>query len=184
VKIIGLTGMASCGKSTIRAGLVYNLKKQGYKVADIHEVPRAHYGPINKDTTELSQVTMLSEQIKLFILFCRNNSEQDIIITDRTPMDFLAYSKYYKIPHKHWLPTAKYYTNLYDRIYYIMSPTKMENDGVRNTNKLVEETIAGYLEEMLFSHPQIADKTKIIRNYEMNPNIVSDLTKEIKEMIK
>tara|TARA_R110000822_G_scaffold149056_8_gene288155 strand:+ start:1020 stop:1556 length:537 start_codon:yes stop_codon:yes gene_type:complete len=151
---IGFCGTMSVGKTT----LVNELKKlpefKGYTFRTERSKYLKEMGiPLNTDSTIKGQTIFLAERTSELM--------QENIITDRTVIDVMAFTKCSKsIPHwvkldfcsyAHWL------LDEYDYIFYV-SPkgVEIEDNGVRETDldyrNLIDETI---LELMNDQHPSL-----------------------------
>jgi len=136
---IGLCGTMSVGKTT----LVKELQKLKYFKDYEFATERSKYLsslgiPLNTDSTLRGQVAFLTERI----------SEVKIpkIITDRTVIDVIAFSLNSKSMNdrekQSFENLASKFIENYDHIFYINPEgTIIEDNGVRETNKLYRATI-------------------------------------------
>ncbi|MFW6046458.1 MAG: AAA family ATPase [Candidatus Woesearchaeota archaeon] len=148
---IGVSGSHGTGKSFTVYELAnrYKLEYPTKEVTVITEVARDCPLPINQGTTIKAQEWMISNQIQREIN-AENNC--DIIITDRTLADYLAYtrSKYEHLYHK-LLPFLKYYISSYDVIFYKTLENNNQyliNDGVRDVDEEFQKNIDTSLQDI------------------------------------
>jgi len=129
---IGFAGTMSCGKTTLVNALKELPEFKDYNFATERSKYLRDLGiPLNTDSTIKGQVVFLAERAsELFY---------DNIITDRTVIDVIAFTKLAKsIPHYMGDDFEKLASNLikeYDYIFYV-SPdgVELEDNGVRTTD--------------------------------------------------
>lgn len=134
---IGISGTHGVGKtfSVYEKANEYKLKYPDKEISIICEIARRSPFPINEKTTLESQQWMFTSQIKAEM---EEEKTSDIIITDRSLADYLAYAKeiseefFYRL-----LPYLKFYIQSYDIIIYktIENNPYHFNDGVRSMDK-------------------------------------------------
>jgi len=147
---IGITGAQSVGKTTLLNGLRSEKIFQNYTICD--EVTRRvkSYGlPINEDGTDNTQRLIMNEHI--VNVFMHEN-----MLTDRTVLDGLVYTTYLYKNAKVNMPTLKYVTDVfdkvwtqYDHVFYIEPEFPIENDGTRSTDLKFRDDIAELFESII-----------------------------------
>lgn len=154
------------------------LKKEFPKFHFVSEAARDCPYPINENTGFLSQDFIFRTQV------CRElNAELgDVVITDRTTFDQLAYIEYayrdamtisenkYELLKRYALAWA----NTYDVLFYVPIEFDLVNDGVRSTDDNYRRKIDEYIIDM------INDKN---RRYYTLTGTVDERLKQIKEII-
>jgi len=141
---IGITGAQSVGKTTLLNALRSEKLFKDYVICD--EVTRRvkSYGlPINEEGTDITQRLIMNEHIV-------NVYMHDNMLTDRTALDGLVYSKYLYKNNQISISTMKYVRevfqkvrNSYDVIFYIDPEFDIVDDGVRSTDKEFRDDITG-----------------------------------------
>ena len=140
---IGLCGTQSVGKTTLVNALKETKQFKDYKFRTERSKYLMEMGiPLNTDSTVKGQSVFLAERASELM--------QDKIITDRTIIDVMAFSKcsesMYYFEADDFCTHAANMLKEYDHIFYI-SPkgVDIEDNGVRETNedyrKLIDETI-------------------------------------------
>ena len=147
---IGISGTHGTGKSFLVYELAnkYKLDYPSKEVTVITEVARQCPFEINQGASLQAQEWMFCNQIQKEIE-AENNC--DIVITDRTIADYLAYTKHqYEDFFYRFLPYLKYYISTYDRIYYksLEKNQYMVDDGIRATDKNFQHEIDILLQEI------------------------------------
>jgi hypothetical protein len=135
---IAYSGTHGTGKTTKVSKLFNEIKIQEPKKSVGLLLENASFSPlpINKDTSELSQFWIFTNQMAEEI---RLHNHYDILVTDRSIMDAIAYSK--TMGYDSWkgmFEHAKYFMNTYNRIYYVSIENNdyWHNDGVRDADDL------------------------------------------------
>jgi len=147
---IGVSGTHGTGKSYTLYELAnkYKIKYPNKEVTVVTEVARQCPFEINQDASLNAQIWMISKQTQME-LEAENNC--DIVVTDRTIIDYLAYTKYqYEEFFYRFLPYLKYYVSTYDRIYYksLENNQYMVDDGIRATDKIFQKEIDNIIKEI------------------------------------
>lgn len=132
---IGITGSQSVGKTTLLNALRSESIFKDYKVCD--EVTRwvKNLGlPINESGTEVTQELIMMKHV--YNVFLHDN-----MLTDRTALDGLVYSKWLR---QRWKISADSLENVYDvfvklisqydHLFFIKPEFDIVDDGVRSTN--------------------------------------------------
>jgi len=135
---IGFIGSHSSGKTTLVWQLAAWLKLQGYQdVAIVSEIARECDLVKNKDTTFDSQFWILMNQIDRE----RRLRDHEILLTDRTVIDNLAYSAWALLKTEkitRWEYTfmekvARAWSMLYPyKIVFFLEPLKLQKDSQRD----------------------------------------------------
>ena len=115
---ISFTGTHGTGKTTsvLKTAYDYKLKYPNKNIDILTENAKHSPLPINKKATEESQLWIFTNQIQKEIAVL---SKSDVLITDRTIVDSIAYTKrrgFDKLAEKK-LELAKYYISTYNTIY-------------------------------------------------------------------
>jgi GTPase SAR1 family protein len=144
---IGITGAQSVGKTTLLNALRSEKLFDDYTICD--EVTRRvkSYGlPINEDGTDTTQLLIMKEHIY-------NVFMHDRMITDRTALDGLVYSryllKYNKISDRTMRAVNDIFSRVwdqYDHVFYIEPEFEIVNDGVRSIDVQFRDEIAELFE--------------------------------------
>jgi thymidylate kinase len=150
----GLIGSHGVGKTTLLTQLVKRFIKENIDCYIITDTARRCPFNLNKRTDFKSQIWIFNEQIKRELI-----GSSDIILSDRTVLDILAYSKYamkngnmkeqeYETIKK--LVEDWIYSNPYFFLYVpIPEGLWIEDDGVRDTDKAYQKEIDDYILEAL-----------------------------------
>ena len=168
---IGITGAQSVGKTTLLNALRSEKLFTNYKICD--EVTRRvkSYGlPINEDGSDTTQRLIMNEHIANVFLY-------DNMLTDRTALDGLVYSKFLYKYAKINDNTMRYVTDVfhsvwekYDYVFYIEPEFEIVDDGVRSIDKKFRDEIADIFEQtiekmklsMCRVHGSVRDRTTSI----------------------
>jgi nicotinamide riboside kinase len=144
---IGITGAQSVGKTTLLNALRSEKFFNDYIICD--EVTRRvkSYGlPINEDGTDNTQRLIMNEHI--YNVFMFNN-----MLTDRTALDGLIYSKYLYKQNQISISTLKHVRQVfdkvwpeYDHVFYIEPEFDIVDDGVRSVDVNFRNEIADLFE--------------------------------------
>ena len=147
---IGISGAQSTGKTTLLNALRSEPFFKGYTVCN--EVTRkvASYGlPINENGNDVTQELIMNQHVV-------NLAMNDNMITDRTVLDGLVYSRYLYENDKITSKTLKYVEKVFDRmivgydmIYYIAPEFNIENDGVRSINTFFRDRVVSLFNEYI-----------------------------------
>lgn len=132
---IGIAGAQSVGKTTLLNALRSEKFFTGYVICD--EVTRRvrSYGlPINEDGNDITQRLIMNEHIANVFLY-------DNMVTDRTALDGLVYSKYLFKHVKISQTTLRYVNTVFDRVwssydhvFYIEPEFDLVDDGTRSVD--------------------------------------------------
>lgn len=147
---IGISGAQSTGKTTLLNALRSEPFFKDYEICN--EVTRkvASYGlPINEDGNDTTQELIMNQHIV-------NLAMHDNMITDRTVLDGLVYSKYLRENGKIVASTMNYVENIfnrmiqgYDLIFYVAPEFEIKNDGVRSINTFFRDRIVAIFNEVI-----------------------------------
>lgn len=147
---IGISGAQSTGKTTLLNALRSEPFFKDYTVCN--EVTRkvASYGlPINENGNDVTQELIMNQHVV-------NLAMNDNMITDRTVLDGLVYSRYLYENDKITSKTLKYVEKVFDRmivgydmIYYIAPEFNIENDGVRSINTFFRDRVVSLFNEYI-----------------------------------
>lgn len=166
-KIIAFTGSHGTGKSTATFQKAAELKLDPMNVEKdvslITENAKHAPGGINKKATIESQLWIFSNQLQREVTLC---SQYDLVISDRTVVDAIAYTKVNSIyskaysweePVKAMISMAKIHFPAYKEIYFrlIRNNDYLFNNGVRDANDRqyrqdVEDALIEIYKEILF----------------------------------
>ena len=140
---IGITGAHSVGKTTLLNALRSEKLFERYAICD--EVTRRvkSYGlPINEDGTDTTQILIMKEHIYNLFMY-------DDMITDRTSLDGLVYSRYLFKHNKISDKTMRLVNDIfsrtwdqYEHVFYIEPEFEIVDDGVRSTDNQFRDEIA------------------------------------------
>lgn len=134
---IAFSGSHGTGKTTHVLNKAHELKLQypDKSIDILSEVVRHSHFPINKKSTKESQLWMFCNHLQKEIELC---SKFDIIVTDRSLIDYCAYA-YFIDPmlSQQLFDISKTMFNTYDNIYFksIKSNDYLINDGIRDIDK-------------------------------------------------
>lgn len=159
---IGFTGSHGTGKTSTSIELTRRAQFKNYVTipSTAREAAEAGYG-INRDADELSQYMVLMARIVGEEL----DAEGLMYISDRTPVDSLAYTDYQM--DKVWMNRNPYYwkqcyritrwhMRKYDHVFYFPITFPIEKDGVRdgsvNYQKDIDRRVRKLLKEMEISY--------------------------------
>ena len=150
---IAISGTHGTGKTTALMETTTQVKMDnpGKEVGVLMEVARQCPGPLNKEATELSQLWIFAKQLEQEIALLRPHGPYDILITDRSLMDNVAYAKVMCMPiwsGLFWL--ASNHVKTYDKIIFktIANNDHWHDDGVRDVSdpvfrRRVEDVLLG-----------------------------------------
>lgn len=147
---IGITGAQSVGKTTLLNALRSEKFFKDYTVCD--EVTRRvmSYGlPINEDGNKATQRLIMNEHI--YNVFMYEN-----MLTDRTSLDGVVYTRYLHKEGKVDSNTLKHVKNVfskvwpvYDYVFYIEPEFEIVDDGVRSVNQTFRNDIVELFEDVI-----------------------------------
>jgi nicotinamide riboside kinase len=158
---IALTGAHSTGKTTLLNAFVKRNKR--FKFVSITETARIVIEkgfPMAKDATVDSYINYVNEQLKMELSARKTN--YDILISDRTILDAVAYAEINKkLSDEPFIPT--YVIEMLERIwlveqefydFYIFCPVEFPLifDGVRDEDSIYQEKISEHLKKLLERH--------------------------------
>ena len=159
---IGFTGTMSVGKTTLVNALKELPEFEGHKFVTERSAYLNSLGiPLNYKTTIEGQTIFLAERVTELM--------QENIITDRTILDVIAFTKCANkvsvLDSDAFENYAKRFISQYDYIFYI-SPKgiDIEDNGIRETNieyrKQIDETIQKLLLKYGFTHYELIGSTE------------------------
>ena len=147
---IGLCGTMSVGKTTLVKALSELPQFKDYHLATERSKYLRDLGiPLNTDSTLKGQNIFLAERCTELM--------QENIITDRTVIDVIAFTRLAKsisyIDGDAFEEYAKRFIREYDYIFYV-SPegTVIEDNGVRETNQEYRDEIDQTIRHLLYKH--------------------------------
>ena len=147
---IGLTGTMSVGKTTLVKALSEMEQFKGYTCTTERSQYLNSLGiPLNHETTIEGQTVFLAERVTELM--------QDRLITDRTIIDVMAFTKCARkvsyMDGDAFEDYAKRFVRQYDYIFYI-SPEGMdiEDNGIRETDADYRKEIDEEIQKLLFKH--------------------------------
>ena len=150
---IGFCGTMSVGKTTLVKALQEIPELKDYKFATERSQYLNSLGiPLNHETTIEGQTIFLAERVTELM--------QPTIITDRTIIDVMAFTKCAKktsyIDGDAFEEYAKRFVYLYDHVFYI-SPegVEMEDNGVRETDLAYRKEIDEEIQRLVLKHRPI-----------------------------
>ena len=131
---IAYSGTHGTGKTTsaFEKCLDVKMNHSDVTVTIVNEIARRCPFPINKDVTSITQLWLVNKQINEEIVA---SSLFDVVICDRTVMDYLAYTSLVsKDLYKRLLPMVEYHASSYDLITVktIEENDYMVDDGTRS----------------------------------------------------
>ena len=153
---IGFCGTMSVGKTTLVNALKELPEFKDYKFATERSEYLRDLGiPLNNDSTLKGQLIFLAERSSELL--------QENIITDRTIVDVIAFTKSAKsiswTQGKQFEKLAKDLINDYDFLFYV-SPkgVKLEDNGIRTIDKEyrkeIDKSIKGIIGDKIGKHPK------------------------------
>ena len=156
---IGFCGTMSVGKTTLVNALKELPEFKDYKFATERSEYLRDLGiPLNTDSTIKGQLIFLAERTSELL--------QENIITDRTVVDVIAFTKSAKsiswTEGKQFEALAENLINDYDYLFYV-SPkgVELEDNGVRTIDKEyrkeIDKSIKGIIEDKLGKHPKYTE---------------------------
>lgn len=155
---IGLTGTMSVGKTTLVKALSEVEQFKGYTCTTERSKYLNSLGiPLNHETTIEGQTIFLAERVTELI--------QDRLITDRTIIDVMAFTKCARkvsyMDGDAFEDYAKRFVRQYDYIFYI-SPDGMdiEDNGIRETDANYRKEIDEEIQKLLLKHRPIVHTLK------------------------
>lgn len=147
---VGIAGAQSVGKTTLLNGLRSEIIFKSYAVCN--EVTRKvlSYGlPINESGSSITQKLIMQEHIV-------NVFMHDKMITDRTALDGLVYTKYLHRKGTVDADTLNYAWNVfhkvwphYDHVFYIEPEFEIEDDGVRSVDTNFRDAIVELFNQVI-----------------------------------
>lgn len=147
---IGFTGTMSVGKTTLVNALKNVPEFKDYKFATERSAYLSSLGiPLNYETTLEGQTIFLAERVSEIM--------QENIITDRTILDVIAFTKLAKkinyIGEEKFYTYASEFLGKYDYIFYI-SPEgiDIEDNGIRETDEQYRKDIDYIIQQLMFKH--------------------------------
>ena len=147
---IGLTGTMSVGKTTLVKALSEMEQFKGYTCTTERSQYLNSLGiPLNHETTIEGQTVFLAERVTELM--------QDRLITDRTIIDVMAFTKCARkvsyMDGDAFEDYAKRFVRQYDYIFYI-SPEGMdiEDNGIRETDADYRKEIDEEIQKLLLKH--------------------------------
>ena len=147
---IGLTGTMSVGKTTLVKALSEMEQFKGYTCTTERSQYLNSLGiPLNHETTIEGQTVFLAERVTELM--------QDRLITDRTIIDVMAFTKCARkvsyMDGDAFEDYAKRFVRQYDYIFYI-SPEWMdiEDNGIRETDADYRKEIDEEIQKLLLKH--------------------------------
>jgi nicotinamide riboside kinase len=150
---IGLTGTMSVGKTTLVKALSEMEQFKGYTCTTERSQYLNSLGiPLNHETTIEGQTVFLAERVTELM--------QDRLITDRTIIDVMAFTKCARkvsyMDGDAFEDYAKRFVKQYDYIFYI-SPDGMdiEDNGIRETDAAYRKEIDEEIQKLLLKHRPI-----------------------------
>ena len=150
---IAISGTHGVGKSTAvyKKAYEYKLKYPDKKLSIVSESARDCPLPINKEASINSQKWMINYQI---IKEIEAENTSDIVISDRSIMDYMAYAKYlFPDLFDIYRNLIKNHINTYDKIFYmqVKNNNYLISDGVRDTDpefqKIIDDTLRNLYED-------------------------------------
>ena len=155
---IGLTGTMSVGKTTLVKALSEMEQFKGYTCTTERSQYLNSLGiPLNHETTIEGQTVFLAERVTELM--------QDRLITDRTIIDVMAFTKCARkvsyMDGDAFEEYAKRFVREYNYIFYI-SPDGMdiEDNGIRETDAAYRKEIDEEIQKLLFKYRPIVHTLK------------------------
>ena len=155
---IGLTGTMSVGKTTLVKALSEMEQFKGYTCTTERSQYLNSLGiPLNHETTIEGQTVFLAERVTELM--------QDRLITDRTIIDVMAFTKCARkvsyMDGDAFEEYAKRFVREYNYIFYI-SPDGMdiEDNGIRETDAAYRKEIDEEIQKLLLKHRPIVHTLK------------------------
>ncbi len=147
---IGFTGTMSVGKTTLVNALKDVPEFKDYKFATERSAYLSSLGiPLNHETTLEGQTIFLAERVSEIM--------QENIITDRTILDVMAFTKLARkidcVGEDRFQTYASYFLDKYDYIFYV-SPEgiDIEDNGIRETNEQYRKDIDYTIQQLIFRY--------------------------------
>lgn len=147
---IGIAGAHSVGKTTLLNALRSEPCFKDYKICDeVTRQVRAMGLDINENGSDKTQYLIMLKHLEN--VFMNNN-----MITDRTALDCLVYSRYLWRNNKISDESMNYITimfnkiwHLYDAVFYIEPEFDLVDDGVRSTDLLFRDSIVNEFKQAI-----------------------------------
>lgn len=139
--IIAFSGTHGTGKTTQAYKLASQLKLKGKSVIVLDEVARECPFPINKESTDITQLWILSTQIRREIKLM---GRYDYVITDRSIFDTIAYSILLKNLSTSFISSYQSYVKEYYKQIFVLNPDTFNfqiKDGVRDMDKVFRKQV-------------------------------------------
>lgn len=172
---IGICGTQSVGKSTLVKALAQEPEFKDYFIATERSQYLRDLGiPLNTDSTIKGQMIFGAERASELM--------RDSLITDRTIIDVMAFTKLAKsISHLEKEQFCDLYKNLiyeYDYIFYI-SPEgiEIEDNGIRTIDPIYREDIDWVIKRLINRY------SYVFKNYHEISGSTEERIKKIKEII-
>lgn len=149
---IGFMGTHGVGKTSTVQWLSDIVSREGYFVDVVNDSARDCPMPINKETTQESQIWILLEQIQQEV-FKRYSDFSEVVISDRTALDALVYT-YVNLGKNDFMKgVVDEWMNTYDLLFKMKRKKEyLEDDGLRDTDlefwKEVDERMSNMINEM------------------------------------
>ena len=147
---IGFTGTMSVGKTTLVNALKDVPEFKDYKFATERSAYLSSLGiPLNYETTLEGQTIFLAERVSEIM--------QENIITDRTILDVIAFTKLAKkidpIGEDRFQTYASWFLGKYDYIFYIPpGGIDVEDNGIRETDEQYRKDIDYTIQQLIFRY--------------------------------
>lgn len=146
------TGSHGVGKTTSAYQMAHDkmIECAGKKVEIIHDIPAGnpYWISSGRKPSKIGQLWGFNAQLEAERIA---EEKYDIVISDRTIMDYVGYSIYagfYKLADVQ-LEIAKEHIKTYDKIYYIkINPELLIDNGVRNTDVNFQEDYDDILRQL------------------------------------
>lgn len=156
---IAFTGSHSTGKTTLLGEIAKKTNLKIYHIAEIARNIIKRGFPLSQDATVDSYINYVNEQLKAE--FVAMESKYDLLISDRTILDAVAYSKVNKKLSRPFIPD--YLIEMLERVWlleknfydiYIYFPVEfpMVCDGVRPEDVQYQIDVGEQIKELLEFH--------------------------------
>lgn len=150
---IGISGAQSVGKTTLINALRSESVFKDYKICvEVTRRVKSYGFAINESGNDITQRLIMQEHIVNLFMY-------DNMITDRTALDGLVYSKYLRQNSKIDQKTLDFVYRVYEKcmphydlIFYIEPEFDIENDGVRSTDMEFRDEISKGFDSVIHSH--------------------------------
>lgn len=145
---IGISGAQSVGKTTLLNALRSEKCFWGYSIRnEVTRSVRALGVSINESGSDISQQLIMKEHIYNLVMF-------DDMITDRTSLDGLVYTKWLhyqgKVSEDCYIEAINVFKKtvaMYDHLFYIAPEFPIEDDGVRSASEQWQNEIVEIFED-------------------------------------